>query len=264
MFKQAKWTINYFRYPGFIPGLNCSTRYRISYCPKRLGAIELMKQLGRFPVDEFTYNNNRVPIRPIDPTVDVFDVAYKDVVIDNTPFKNDVCAKCQTPLYDNVYLTYITHDSPTAKAYCPTCMHTEFLENGEMFLGNQNPHHPTPTTRLYNNHRVLAKTTYPTTYNQVIDLVENETVKEVLRGMYSKKSTVVRHHTNPALLWLDFNHTQQEYQDKIYVGFDDLNKYFDFCYNSQEYSPTKSLLLGVNEDNVFKHTVLFPISFIRE
>lgn len=261
---QNKFKINQLRYPGFIAGLQTTNVNRIMYCPKRLGAIELIKQLGRFPLDQLIHHNMKVPIRPI--TQDVYDAA--DVQIDNTPFPNDSCAKCLTPLYDDIYLTYNTIHSPTAKAYCPVCMHSCYQPNGYVFLGNIDPMHIDSFTRLYHSTSVLAKSKYNRTYNQVIDLISNDTIKEILRGMYSKRNTVVSEYGENTLLFTDCQTNQIDLESRIYVGFTNLNQYYEYCYldavlANTRYSPTRYNFMGAREQQFFERACLYPLVFIR-
>lgn len=263
MIGQSKYTYNLLRYPGYIAGLHLPSTYRIMYCPKRLGAIELIKQLGRFPLTELTYNNMKVPIRPI--TQDVYDI--NDPVIDNTLFPNDVCAKCLTPLYDDIYLTYNTVDSPSAKAYCPVCMHSCFDNNGDHFLGSVDTSQLEFYSRLYYGMAVLAKTKYHRSYNQVIDMIANETIKEILRGMYSKRNTVVSQHGENQLLFIDCQANQIDFNSTIYVGFTFLNQYFDYCYHDlsmagDKFQPPRNTFMGPREGQIFDRACLYPLVFI--
>ncbi len=259
---SSKFTINELRYPGFIPGLNASNASRIMYCPKRLGALELIKQLGRFPLNDLQYIGYKVPIHPI--TQDVYDTV--DPVIDNTPFPNDACAKCLTPLYDDIYLTYNTVNSPTAKAYCPVCMHSCYHTNDNLYLNNIDPAQMSGFKRLYHNTAVLAKTKYNRTYNQVIDMISNETIKEILRSMYSKRNTVVSQYHENVLLFVD-TQPGSDIGPKVFVGFTNLNYYYDYCHHDftqvgDKFSPAKNAFMGTRDSTLFERATLFPILFV--
>jgi hypothetical protein len=262
MINNAKFTINMLRYPGFIPGLDNPNTYRIMYCPKRLGAIELIKQLGRFPIHDLINSGMRVPIHPI--TQDVYDT--QDPVIDNTPFPNDACAKCLTPLYDDIYLTYNTVNSPTAKAYCPVCMHSCYKTDGSVYLTNVFPVQIGNFSRLYDNTAVLAKTKYNRTYNHVIDMIPNETIKEILRSMYSKRNTVVTQYQDNILLFVDIQ-SNQDVSPKVFVGFTELGTYYDYCHHAatqvgDKYNPAKNDFMGTRDHTIFERATMFPITFV--
>ena len=191
----------------------------------------------------------------------VYDIP--EAQIDNTPFPNDACAKCLTPLYDEIYLTYNTINSPTAKAYCQVCMHSTYHQNGQIYLGEIRQE--MTLTRLYHGSSVLARTKYPRSYNQVIDMVPNETIKEILRSMYSKKNTVITQHDFPTLLFTDCQANQTEFDTNIYVGFTALSHYFDYCYqksSTQSVKPTRNQFMGLREQQIFERAVLYPIVFV--
>lgn len=259
--QHTKFHINQLRCPAFVPGLQSGRSFRIMYCPTRLGAIELIKQFGRFSFDNLAYNSYNLPVRAIG--VDVFDIQMDQVVIDNTPSQNDGCAKCLTPLYDNIYLTYNTHDSPTAKAYCSVCMHSSYNQNGDICYVRNQPDQN--VTRLYHNVSVLAKTKYPRTYNQVIDTINDETVKEVLRAMYSATNTAVIKSGMLQFVFLECKANQRDFNPNIYVGFENLGDYLDYCYQNPIHSnqvPARNVLMGANETQFYERTVLFPIQSI--
>lgn len=250
------------RFPGYIPGISEKTReYRIVYCPKRLGAIELMRQFG-IMINDYPKELIDMPIRAIPTTTQVFEIRYVDVSIDNAPAPNDVCKRCKTPLYDSIYLLYVNQQDKNCTAYCQICMHSVFNTAGEVVHGTDlyDAH------ALYHGAAVLAKTMYPRSVNQVIDMIPNDKVREIVRGFYSKTNTMITT-TNGKLLFINCttasNKAKSLLDSKIYIGAQDMSTYLEYCYGNVEGTPSTHEFLGAYASVIYQNSILFPIAFAK-
>lgn len=260
-----KTPIEVLRFPGYVPGIsNIMLGYRITYCPKRFGAIEIMRQFG------ITFNENVVsnifPIRAI--STQVFEIKYADVIIDNVTAPNDVCGKCRTPLYDSIYLIYALQQDKKSTAYCQICMHSVFDVSGGIVHGTDLYDAHT----LYQGSAVLAKTLYPRTVNQVIDMIPNDQVREIVRSFYSKNNTPVAmlssgQASGESLLFINCTATSNKAKSlldsKIYIGVQKIATYLEYCFGSCEASPSAQEFLGTHASVIYQNSILFPISIVH-
>lgn len=253
--------INVIRHPSFIPGIILNWKCHLAYCPKRFGAIELIRQLGTIlinPNQYSWYDHFEIPIFPL--AKQVHDIQYKDVAISNTT-KNDSCNKCSTPLYDDIYVTYETADSPTCKAYCPVCMHSHYDASDLYISDPTNAQYNT----LYDTSEILAKTTYPKSYNQIIDLVRHDQIKAILRAMYSKRNTLVEKYQSKTFVMLNVDESlliDKALDETVYIGFTNLDDYLAFYQTNDGFSPS-SYAFNTAGEYLFPKTTLFPITFVR-
>ncbi|HXT82838.1 MAG TPA: hypothetical protein VN704_00570 [Verrucomicrobiae bacterium] len=130
--------------------------YSIRLCEKRKGAFEIIRHLGNSKLYE---NIIYIPIYPL-PIV--YEVNYEDLTIDNSSkeIKNDLCGKCKTPLYDDIYIV-CPKKSNVGLGYCATCLHSRFNpDSGNLdYLGKP----------LYNIEiEVIARVKYPRSLSEVI------------------------------------------------------------------------------------------------
>ena len=149
--------------PEFLPGwYNLDTTIKI--CNKRKAGFEIIRHFGNISIYQgFTF----VQILPI--TMQIFVVQYGEVNI-----LNDKCGKCDTLLYDDVYLSFSNCNSVVCTAYCPICMHAQFDATTGLYT-NANG------TLLYNDSIVLARTKYPVTAESLINKMDVDIiVKNIL------------------------------------------------------------------------------------
>jgi hypothetical protein len=249
--------IHKIRYPGFVPGWNLNN-FRILYCPTRLGALELIRQMG---VPYTLYANEdslaHVPIRNLE--VPVFDT--KQAIIDNSPDANDVCKKCKTPLYDVIYVTYATQSDKTCKAYCHICMHSVFSSDGSLWTY---PDAVASVTTLYQGCAVLAKYRFPRSVDKVIDMIESEEVKTIVRGFYSKHNTNIGNDFLFINCTITSNTSKVLLDSKVYIGITDLDRYIEWCYKEDYYvQPKINEFMGSFKETVFQNSIIFPITIAQ-
>lgn len=128
--------------PAYIPGFTRDDA-GIHICPTRGPFFEIHKWLGR--PEMFSGN---VHIDSMFGVI-IYDVELKDIVwgelrgkyekvptkvAENTLFKSlkpeQVCQRCQIPLYDRAYAVFPDMNSRVGTPYCPTCMHQRYTETG--------------------------------------------------------------------------------------------------------------------------------------
>jgi hypothetical protein len=252
------------RFPAYIPGLDrIPAHMKLTYCSKRLGAVELMKQFGRMRFADL-HGITNLPIRAI--TAQVYDIAYSNVVINNISMPNDVCKKCGTPLYDLIYLTYAASSDRECFAYCQICMHSIFSPYDEIIKTDDIYN----ATTLYQGCAVLAKTAYPRTYNQVVDKIPDPDVRSIVRNMYmNKNNTMIRVGIDKILFMgctEESNKAKQLLNSKIYIGVTNLGMFLEYCYGGGYISGdvTAQKFLGSFADTIYQNSVLFPLSITNQ
>jgi hypothetical protein len=245
------------KYVGYAPGLSVWNNLRkIKYCRVRLGALEIMKQLHNPAYSISTY------YRIVALNKQIYEINYSDVTIDNSPAPNDVCKNCGTPLYDNIYLTYTKQTDKCCYAYCHICMHSVYNVDGS--------HTPYSIINkscitLYDNIEILAKTTYPRTTNQIIDLIPNDSVREIVRSFYSNNNTYISAYE--PLLFInctaDSNKANKLLDSKIYVGFKLLTAYVEYCTGQNTASNISAKeFFGSYATTVHQNSILIPLDFV--
>lgn len=256
-------SIDKLRFPGFIPGIQGGlTGYRIAYCPKRLGAIEIIRQLGTVAVSGNHIHPDAlmsVPIKSLN--MNVYDIRYQDVFIDNVSVPNDLCKQCKTPLYDDIYLTYQNQSDKFAKAYCHVCMHAVFVA-GQLCNPSVSYVDAASITTLYQGCSVLAKTRYPRSVDKVIDTIESEQVREIVRGFYSPHNTVIYNNLLFINCTAEANEAKTLLDSKVLIGFTDLDFYLRYCHEDMYPEPKIGEFMGEFRSMIFKNSVLFPITFV--
>ena len=257
----GKPSIQILRHPCYIPGLNANPGFKLMYCKKRFGAIELIRQLGTLyldPIKDYFNDMFHIPIFPL--TKEVHNIEYKDVQISNT-HDNTKCNKCNTPLYDKIYVTFDTVDSPICKAYCSVCMHSRYENEFIIALTA-----PDTCTMLCDLPAIIAITTYPRNYNHVIDLVSNDNIKDILRAMYSINNMIIDKYQTPEMVFLNCSPamiTNRELDSTVYVGFNNINNYIEYFEPYIDQYMPSSEVFTTNYNYIMPKVIHFPITFVN-
>lgn len=128
---------------------------RLLYCPIRKSAVEVIRQLGNWAPYAAIYNYyGYIPIHVINNSI--YAVNYKSLHL-----TGEICEKCSTPLYDDIYVIVANKHTNVGNQYCGVCMHSKFIGPVE------NEGIP-----LYKSTDIIVKTTYPRTLEKVAELLQ--------------------------------------------------------------------------------------------
>lgn len=242
-------TVKSLYFNEYVP--NPNPHYSLNYSEKFFGAKELIKQLGRghHIEDLVSHQYKFVPV-----TVETYEALFDKIEITNT----DRCFACKTPLYDDIYVTAATHDLKACTAFCYVCMHshTHTLDDGSILFrqGGNN---------LLAGGKMLVRTKYPRTRDQVIDMVTDSTVREIIRSMYSKNNTII---TVSGTKHLFLNCTVESMQSntlldsKIFVGVSDFATFIQYYHQQMAGEPSYPSFIGANPDLFKKHSIIFSVT----
>jgi hypothetical protein len=208
-------------YPEYMPQWNdviYDETEGLALCPMRGAVFELIRFYGRWGIYQEDYDYGRVPLKVVDKPI--YSDDFRNIVIDNTlnpSFEtvemlrsekwpntmkfdsNEICSRCFTPLYGDIYVVLPHEKSLSGMAVCPTCMHYD-------------PSIWVEDKRVADY--VIVRVNYPTTVDKVIDKTTfNEKKKEVMKQSFTTK------------LFLD-NYLGES---AVYIGYDPVN-HPDFNY----------------------------------
>lgn len=196
---------NYKNIPEFMP--EWLNENMISLCEKRKGAFEIIKHLGKWNIFRNSIMFNYVHIDIL--SINVYIVKYEDIIIDNIDKENNICANCNTPLYDDIYVLFKNPQSNIGKSYCAICMHCQYNEDGTICRNGY---------KIYSSTDILARTIYPVKVSQIISTIKTSAiVQEILLLSFSSMHMEYDDETNIFLL---------KSSSKNYIGWPyDLNSY---------------------------------------
>jgi hypothetical protein len=116
----------------------------LALCPKRGAVFELIRYYGRWNIFKKDFDSGYVPLREVDKPI--YEEDFRNIVIDNTLnpsfdtlnvlrkkqwpktasfSSNELCSRCFTPLYGDIYVVLPHEKSLSGMGVCPTCMHYE-------------------------------------------------------------------------------------------------------------------------------------------
>lgn len=160
------------------------------------GGFEIIKQLGNiniFGFDFCSYYRNTDWYEPLGQP-NLYEIAFKDIIIDNNPKQNDICKQCNTPLYDDIYIIFNSRSSNIGKAYCPICIHKRFHkisnsnEKGfDTYFSNESNVVDILSIGefLYKSDDIMGRTVYPRKKEEVIDMINIKEIRDLIKMSYS-------------------------------------------------------------------------------
>lgn len=255
--------------PAYVPNLKYITN-NILYCNKRLGAFEIIKNLGDANKYKINKHNSyygsydlseSLTIVPIDRSVHA--VNYNDIIINNTlnmsiktsdhGHENDKCFYCGTPLYGDVYGIFPENNNECV-AVCPICMHTNWdIKNSKLpYYGMRKNDVGTIYSTSLNS--IIAKFQYPRSVDQVIDMINmDDHYKDIIRSMYNPNNYKW---TSNNVIYFNY-----PYEGKpIYVGTNYIGQYM-----SEWFQKPRKVFNNMSNDDLKKlwdRSVIVPMIII--
>lgn len=192
--------------PAYIPGFT-NVDSGIHICPARGPFFEIHKWLGR--PEMFS------DVVSIDSMfgITIYDVLLKDItwaglrgtyervppkVLEKTTWKalkpEQICQRCQTPLYDDAYVVFPDLNSRQGTPYCAACMHQRYTDSGSI----------DPRGNLLCNGKVLARFKPTLKLTDVLVLLPNQDQEylEILQDKYTLQRYVEKENDKNGLVVL--------------------------------------------------------------
>src|SRR6202012_5510838 len=115
-------------------------------CSTRGAVYEIIRHLGNWDIFDSslyltTIHNLNMEIYKVDfqnITINNNLRRVRTVITNNELISNDVCCLCNTPLYDDIYLLFLTKNTKQCMAVCRVCMHSRFEINNDRITQNDN------------------------------------------------------------------------------------------------------------------------------
>ena len=212
-------------YPEYMPQWNdvvFDETGGMTLCPMRGAVFELIRFFGRWNIYKASFKAGHVPLKEVDKPI--YDEDFRNIVIDNTlnpSFEtmnivrkkqwpntakfnpNELCSRCFTPLYEDIYVVLPHEASLSGMAVCPTCMHYE----PELWCEDKRiadytilrVYHPTKVTEI------IRKTDF------------SDKKKEVMKQSFSTKVLFVDKYNSDSAVYMGYEPgTHEDFQ---YIGW---------------------------------------------
>ena len=246
------------RHPEYLPQWNdvvYDDEHGIAFCPKRGTAFEIIRYFGDWESYKALFESNRVPI--VELTSPVFEEDYRNVIIDNELHskdimtkmadlphlinfsRDDICVKCLTPAYDDMYVVVPDGSEIHGFMVCPTCMH------------------------LSENFKPAANSTVL----RIVYPVARETLIELMDVRVEKQQMLVRATLGS---YIDVNATNKP--SALYLGYQAGGKFKYMGWSSNiialiEYAGGDAAVYNTGDkkkiSNMIQKSEIFPVKFIE-